>query len=95
MNNNPVQNSSELSIESIIIQERLRQARLSFNLAFATTTISFCISLIGAGLLLDNGVPSGAVPYAIGLVSSVRYFEFARDANDRLDKILNEFEEDN
>ena len=81
-------------IASRIIQERLRQARLSFNFAFATAAVYFCISLIGAGLLLYNKVPSGAITSAIALVSSVRYFKFAKEANDRLDKILNELEED-
>ena len=94
MNNKPAQNASNSSIESKIVQERLRQASLSFNLAFTTTAISFCISLIGSGLLLCNRFPSGTITSAIGLVSSVRYFEFAKDANDRLDKISNEFEED-
>ncbi|MEM8718453.1 MAG: hypothetical protein AAGE84_03965 [Cyanobacteria bacterium P01_G01_bin.39] len=30
----------------------------------------------------------GTITSAIGLIFSVRYFEFARDANNRLDKIL-------
>ena len=59
------------------------------------SVLVLCISLIGAGLLLYNKIPSGTITSAIGLVSSVRYFEFARDANDRLDKILNEVEEEN
>jgi CHASE2 domain-containing sensor protein len=94
MTNQPVPNSNS-SIEWMIAQERLRQARYSFNLALTTTAVSFCISLVGAGLLMSDKVPSGAITSAIGLVSSVRYFEFAKDANDRLDKILDESEDDN
>ncbi len=93
MTNQPVP-SSNSTIEWIIAQERLRQARHSFNLALTTTAVSFCISLIGAGLLISDKVPSGAIISAIGLVSSVRYFEFAKDANDRLDRILDELEDE-
>ncbi len=79
----------------MIAQERLRQARYSFNLALTTTALSFCISLVGAGLLLSGKVPSGAITSAMGLVSSVQYFCFSQDANDRLDKILDELEDEN
>ncbi len=43
---------------------------------------------------MSDKVPSGAITSAMGLVSSVRYFEFAEEANDRLDKILDESEDD-
>ena len=86
---------SNLSIEWSIAQERLRQARLSFNLALTATAISFSISLIGGGLLLSNKIPSGTITSAVGLVSSAGCLKFAKDANDRLDKILDESEDDN
>ena len=94
MTNQPVPNSN-LSIEWSIAQERLRQARLSFNLALTVTAISFSISLIGGGLLLSNKIPSGTITTAVGLVSSAGCLKFAKDANDRLDKILDESEDDN
>ena len=94
MTNQLVPNSNS-NIEWSIAQERLRQARYSFNFALITTAVSFCISLVGAGLLLSGKVPLGAITSAIGMVSSVRYFELAKDANDRLDKILDELEDDN
>ena len=94
MTNQPVPNFSS-SIEWSIAQERLRQARLSFNLALTATAISFSISLIGGGLLLSGKIPSGTITSGVGLVSSARCLKFAKDANDRLDKILDESEEDN
>ena len=87
--------NSNSSIEWNIAQERLRQARLSFNLALAATAISFSISLIGGGLLLLGKVSSGTVTTAVGLVSSAGCLKFAKDANDRLDKIIDESKEDN
>ena len=79
--------NSNPTIEWIIAQERLRQASLSFNLALIATAISFLISLIGGGLLLSDKVPSGTITSVVGLVSSAGCLKFAKDANDRLDKI--------
>lgn len=81
-------------IEMSIAQERLRQSNHSFNLALIATAVSFCISLVGAGLLLLGKVPEGTVTSAGGLVSSVQCLKFAKDANDRLDKILVELEDE-
>lgn len=94
MNNQPMPNSHSI-IELSIAQERLRQARHSFNLALFSTTVSFCISVVGAGLLLSGKVPEGTITSAGGLASSVRCLKFAKDANDRLDKIVAELDDDN
>lgn len=93
MNNKPIPNSHS-TIELSIAQERLRQAHHSFNLALVATAVSFCISFVGAGLLLSGKIPEGTVTSAGGLASSVRCIQFAKDANDRLDKILVEEDED-
>lgn len=77
-------------IELVIVKERLRQARYSFNLALITTGVSAFVGLVGAGLLLSGKLPEGAVTAVGGLASSACCIRFAKDANDRLDKILNE-----
>lgn len=82
------------SIEVSIAQERLRQARYSFNLALVATALSACISLVGAGLLLSGKVPEGTVTAAGGMAASVRCIQLAKDTNDRLDKILPELKDD-
>lgn len=89
-NKNTITNTIELSIA----QERLRQAHHSFNLALIATAVSFGIGLVGAGLLLSGKVPEGTVTSAGGLVSSVQCLKFAKDANDRLDKILEELDDE-
>lgn len=73
-----------------IVQERLRQARRSFNLALIATALSACIGLVGAGLLLSGKVTEGTVTAAGGMAASVQCVQLAKDANDRLDKILAE-----
>ncbi|GBE95724.1 TRADD-N-associated membrane domain-containing protein [Nostoc cycadae] len=93
MNNKPTSNSRSI-IELSIAQERLRQARYSFNLALITTALSAGISIVGAGLLLSGKVPEGGITAAGGIAASVRCVQLAKDTNDRLDKILAELEDE-
>lgn len=92
--NNKLTPNSHLIIKLSIAQERLRQARYSFNLALITTGLSACISIVGAGLLLSGKVPEGGVIAAGGIAASVRCVQLAKDTNDRLDKILAELEDE-
>jgi hypothetical protein len=80
-------------MELSIAAERLRQARHSFNLALAVTTISACITLAGGGLLLLGKVTEGTVTAVGGLAASVGCMQLAKDANDRLDKVLADLNE--
>jgi hypothetical protein len=98
MNNHQPQNKkyNPLFIAKLtIIQERLRQARQSFNFALASAGASVLISITGAGLLMSNQTTEAAVTTACGLVSSVGCLQIAKDANNRLDKILAELDEEN
>jgi hypothetical protein len=92
--NKPQFSQGKDSIEKTIVLERIRQARQSFNLALAATTTSFIISIVGAGLLLANKVPEGGAATAGGLMSSVGFSKLAKEANDRLDQIYGELDED-
>ncbi|MBD2472371.1 TRADD-N-associated membrane domain-containing protein [Nostoc sp. FACHB-145] len=83
-----------LVVKLTIVQERLRQARYSFNLALTATGVSVCISLIGAGLLISNQASEGAVTAACGLAASVRSIQMAKDANNRLDQTLAELDDE-
>lgn len=89
MNINPDSNSND-EIETSIAKERLRQARYSFNAALTATAISACISLMGAAFLLLGKITEGAVTAAGGMATSVGCINFAKDANDRLDKLMKE-----
>ncbi|BAZ19024.1 hypothetical protein NIES4071_109090 (plasmid) [Calothrix sp. NIES-4071] len=82
-------------IEISIAEERLRQARRSFNLAWYTTAACSIITLGGAILLLSGTITQGAIAATGGAVSSAYCLKFAKDANDRLDKIASEWREDN
>jgi len=73
-------------IEHAIVQERIRQARYSFNLALIGTGVSACVGLAGVGLLLSGKLSEGAVTAAASLASRACCIRFDKDSNDRLDK---------
>ena len=92
-NQQPTSNSnsqadSHLAVELSIAQERIRQAHHSFNLAFGMTAASALISLVGVILLFSGQAQAGTVAATGGLASSVRCLQLAKDANDRLDKVV-------
>jgi hypothetical protein len=82
------QNLDMISSKSIH-QERLRQARVSFNLAFGLTAASALISFIGVILLFSGNVSIETVT-AVGAVSagtvSASCLRLAKDANNRLNE---------
>lgn len=86
-----ISNSKDLDIISSqsIHQERLRQARVSFNLAFGFTAASAFISFVGVLMLFSGNVSAGTVT-TVGSVTagtvSASCLRLAKDANDRLDE---------
>lgn len=81
-------------IERDIAQERIRQARNTSNLALISTAIATGISLLGAALLLMGRVPEGSVATTGGLATSIHCLHLAKDANDRLDKLFADLNDD-
>ena len=76
------------SIESSIVQERIRQAQHSFNLALGATALSVFISLVGAMIFLSGkNSLAGISATSGGIVFTVGCTRFAKDANDRLDRL--------
>lgn len=79
-----------------VILERLRQASWSFNVTLAVTVATAIISFTSVGLLLSGNVSVGKVTTAAGLASNVVSLvslKLAKDANDRLDRIVKELKE--
>lgn len=84
----PSTSSASLSaIELRIAEERLRQARRSFNLALIVTATSAVIGFAGIALVFAGKAPEGTITATGGLAASVRCLQLAKDANDRLDKL--------
>ena len=85
-----------ITSHSHICQERLRQAHLSFNLAFGLTAASSTIVLTGVLLFLSGHVPAAAVATAIAFMSGdvcKRWENLTKEANDRLDKTAKTLED--
>ncbi|NEQ35803.1 MAG: hypothetical protein F6K40_05695 [Okeania sp. SIO3I5] len=84
-------------MEQLVIKERLRQAKLSFNIALSLTIISAIISVTGVGLLLSGKTSSGKSITTGGLagkIVSVGLLKMTKDTNERLDKIATEFQDE-
>jgi hypothetical protein len=77
-----------------ISRERRRQAGVSFNLSFVITTTSAFVSIVGAAQLLLGNIPAGTITASSGAVASACCFRFAKDANDRLDKLATELKDE-
>ena len=75
------------TIEQRIVQERIRQARNAFNLALASTFIATTLSIISLAAFLSNKPTIGTLTTAGGLIS-IHSTRLAKDANDRLDKLI-------
>ena len=82
--------NSNNDIEQRITHERIYQAHLAFNLAYAATALSTLFSLVGATTLMLGKIPAGSITTAVGLTSSICCRRLAKDANDRLDKLMAE-----
>lgn len=81
--------------ESQFRNERLRQARLSYNLVCAGGVISLLASLLGVTFTL-SGNPSVGMPTTLGgAATSAALYKVYKDSNDRLDKVFDEEGEDN
>ncbi|NER98610.1 MAG: hypothetical protein F6J86_33105 [Symploca sp. SIO1B1] len=68
--------------------ERLRQAKSSFNLAFALIASISIINLATVLLFLSGNVSTASVTTAGGIYGAINVccLKFCKDANDRLDE---------
>jgi hypothetical protein len=86
----PAKVTTCLSKEEIICQERIRQARLGFNLSLISTVASSTVTLAGIILLLSGQISPGGLATVGGFASNlvrICCLQLAKDANDRLDKV--------
>lgn len=85
MANSPGSNQSEY----IFFEERIRQARLSFNLSVCFACVSATATIVGIVLLLTGHLSKGSYAALGGITSTAvghRCVQLSREANDRLDR---------
>ena len=73
-------------------EERLRQARLSFNTFLGLSVVTGFVSLLGIALLMVGKVQPGVITTTGGISSnivSVRLLKLTKESNARLDETFN------
>jgi outer membrane lipoprotein SlyB len=82
------------SSESIVLQERIRQAQWGFNLSVTFVGISGLITLAGLVVsLTGHGSPGAYTATAGGAAATAvcgRLIKLSSEANDRLDQMMKE-----
>ncbi len=86
--NNIINKQADESAELKIVNERVRQAKLAFNLLVCATVLSRIVSLVGIGLLFSGQISEGAITASGGLLSNAAFIMLAKDTNDRLDRSI-------
>ena len=79
--------------ESLVLHERIRQARWGFNLSVGFVGISAAAILAGVILILSGHLSQGGCATLSGLTSTAfsrRCMQLSREANDRLDRITHD-----
>ena len=75
-------------------EERIRQAQLAFNALLVASVLMGIVNLTGLGSPSPNRVYERTA-YSIGkLVSYAAFVKILKDANDRLDKVMKEEEDE-
>ncbi len=90
MSNQP----NEFNPNNSYLQERIRQARLAFNVLLGATVLSGTVSFTGVYLLFLDRISEGTITSIGGLISNVAFVKMAKDVNDRLDKAMKERDEE-
>ncbi len=76
--------------KDLVLHERIRQARLGFNLSVGFVSLSATATLAGVVLLLSGHLSKGGYATLGGLTSTAvghRCMQLSREANDRLDQL--------
>ncbi|NMF65535.1 hypothetical protein DP113_07825 [Brasilonema octagenarum UFV-E1] len=89
----PNNNEAAQEMKKNIIEELLRQARLTFNLALSVTAASAMMTLSGVGLLYLNKVPEASLTTGAGILASISSVQFAKDAKQELCEMVDKLEE--
>jgi hypothetical protein len=76
-----------------VLEERLRQARLSFNLSLASAAVCAVVGSISMVMNLVGKLPESAYLTMGAMPLSAACLQSAKEANDRLDRLIEELHE--
>lgn len=88
--------SSKIARRCQMIQDSRRQARLSSHVTLGFIIASTFVNILGIGLLFFGKVPEGTITATSGLTTNIvsLLVMFAKENNDRLDRLAKEFKDD-
>lgn len=80
-------------VKKEFIQELLRQAKLTFNLALTVTAASAIMTLGGVGLLYFNKVSEASLTAGGGALATITSIQFAKQTKEELLEIIEQAEQ--
>ncbi|MBD2195304.1 MULTISPECIES: TRADD-N-associated membrane domain-containing protein [Calothrix] len=88
-----MQNHNHQNLKAEFMQELLRQAKLTFNLALSVTAASAMMTLGGVGLLYFNKVSEASLAAGGGALATITSIQFAKQTKEKLLKIIEQAEQ--
>ncbi|BAY76414.1 hypothetical protein NIES25_28630 [Nostoc linckia NIES-25] len=83
-----MQNPNYQNLKAEIMQELLRQAKLTFNLALSVTAASAMMTLGGVGLLYFNKVSEASLTTGGGALATITSVQLAKQTKEELLEII-------
>ncbi|MBD2213922.1 hypothetical protein H6G27_29235 [Nostoc linckia FACHB-104] len=80
-------------VKKEFMQELLRQAKLTFNLALSVTAASAIMTLGGVGLLYFNKVSEASLTAGGGALATITSIQFAKQTKEELLEIIEQAEQ--
>ncbi|MGC1249118.1 MAG: hypothetical protein WA865_23115 [Spirulinaceae cyanobacterium] len=74
-------------LQKALIEELLRQTRLTFNLALVVSAIASVITLSGVGLLYFNKITAASLTTGVGTLATISSIQFAKQTKADLKEI--------
>ncbi|MBE8971016.1 hypothetical protein IQ277_33895 [Nostocales cyanobacterium LEGE 12452] len=81
-------NNNINDVKKEFMQELLRQAKLTFNLALSVTAVSAMMTLGGVGLLYFNKVSEASLTAGGGALATITSVQLAKQTREELLQIL-------
>lgn len=81
-------NHNNNDMKQELIQELLRQAKLTFNLALSVTAASAMMTLGGVGLLYFNKVSEASLTSGGGVLATITSVQLAKQTKEELLEII-------
>lgn len=85
-------NNNINDVKKEFMQELLRQAKLTFNLALSITAASAIMTLGGVGLLYFNKVSEASLTAGGGALATITSVQFAKQTKEELLEIIEQAE---